>query len=135
MPPALGTLAAEMRGSVAARQAAGTLLQIGVIDPINVCKQTARPECRSQPLPAGDPQHAMQKSGGLAEQWYMDDGDIMCHPILMPSFLQAFDVANARVGADRNPLKTEVIYYVNDLDAAPPEWRVGDELGQKLCSH
>ena len=41
-------------------------------------------------------------------------------------FLQDFDVANARVGVERNPLKTEVIYYVNDLDAAPPEWRVGD---------
>ena len=39
----------------------------------------------------------------------------------MPSFLQEFDVANARVGAERNPLKTEVIYNVDDLDAAPPE--------------
>ena len=29
-------------------------------------------------------------------------------------------------GAERNPLKTEVIWYVNDLDAVPPEWRTGD---------
>ena len=56
----------------------------------------------------------------------MDDGDIMCHPFLVPSFLLDFDVANARVGAEWNPLKTEVTYYVNDLDAAPPEWRIGD---------
>ena len=56
----------------------------------------------------------------------MDDGDILCHPILVLPFLQDFDVANARVGAERNPLKTEVIFYVNDLDAAPPEWRIGD---------
>ena len=56
----------------------------------------------------------------------MDEGDIMCHPILVLSSLQDFDVANARVGAERNPLKTEVINYVNDLDAAPPEWRIGD---------
>ena len=51
----------------------------------------------------------------------MDDGDIMCHPILVLPFLQDFDVANARVGVERNPLKTEVIDYMNDLDAPPPE--------------
>ena len=79
-----------------------------------------------QRLQADHPQHALQKNGGLADQWYMDDGDIMCHPILVLPFLQDFDVANAGVGAERNPLKTEVIYIVNDLDAAPPEWRIGD---------
>ena len=26
-----------------------------------------------------------RKNGGLADLWYMDDGDIMCHPILVPS--------------------------------------------------
>ena len=56
----------------------------------------------------------------------MDDGDIMCHPILVLLFLQKFDVASASVGAERNPLNTEVIYFVNDLDEAPPEWRIGD---------
>ena len=50
----------------------------------------------------------------------------MCHPVLVPSFLQEFDVANARVGTERNPQKTEVTYYVNDLEAAPPEWRIRD---------
>ena len=29
---------------------------------------------------------------------------------------------------ERNPLKTEVICCVNDLDAAPPEWRAGDAV-------
>ena len=72
------------------------------------------------------PRHALQKNGGLANQWYMDDGDIMCHPILVLPFLQHFHVANAKVGAQRNPLKTEVIHYVNDLDAAPLEWKIGD---------
>ena len=33
---------------------------------------------------------------------------------------------NVRVGVERNSQKTEVIYYVNDLDSAPPEWRVQD---------
>ena len=56
----------------------------------------------------------------------MDDGDSMCHPVLVLPFLQDFDVANARVGAERNPLKTEVTHYVNDLDAAPPGRRIGD---------
>ena len=56
----------------------------------------------------------------------MDDGDIMCHPIWGLPFLQDFDVANARVGAERNSLKTENIQCVNDLDAAPPELKIGD---------
>ena len=33
------------------------------------------------------------------------DGDIMCHPILVTSFLQEFDVADAKVGAERNSRK------------------------------
>ena len=67
-----------------------------------------------------------RNNGGLADLWYMDDGDIMCHPILVPSFLQEFDVANARVRAERNPQNTEVLNYANDLDAAQPEWRIRD---------
>ena len=75
---------------------------------------------------AHDPQHALQKNGSLADLWYMDDGDTTCHPVLVPSFLQDFDVANARVGAERKFQKTEVIYFVNDLDSVPPEWRIHD---------
>ena len=56
----------------------------------------------------------------------MNDGDIMCHPILVPSYLQEFDDANAKVGAERNPQKTEVTYNVNDLVAATPERMMGD---------
>ena len=128
-------VAAETRGSIAARQAAGTLPWIGVNDPAAEQRLQADHAARLQESAnfqlggtekltgAHDPQHALQKSGGLADQWYMDDGDISCHPILV-LFLQDFDVADAKVGAERNPLKTEVIYYVNDLDAAHPEWRV-----------
>ena len=51
----------------------------------------------------------------------------MCNPILvLPFFFRTFDVANAIVGAERNPLKTEVIHCANDLDAAPPEWKISD---------
>ena len=42
----------------------------------------------------------------------VDDGDILCHPI--------YD----RSGAVRNPQKTEVLYYLPNLDAATPEWKV-----------
>ena len=45
----------------------------------------------------------MQKNGGLADLWYMDDGDIMCRPTLVLPFLQDFDVANARVGVEWEP--------------------------------
>ena len=31
---------------------------------------------------ADDPRHALQKSGGLADLWYMDDGDISVSPNL-----------------------------------------------------
>ena len=70
---------------------------------------------------ANDPRHVPQKNGRRS-----DDGDILCHPIFMPTYLQEFDVANAEVGAERNPQKTEVICYVNDLDAVPLEWRIRD---------
>ena len=55
-----------------------------------------------------------------------DDGDILCHPILVPSYLRDFDDANDKVGAERNPQKTEVIYYAADLDAALSEWKIDD---------
>ena len=76
---------------------------------------------------ADDPRHALQGKGGLSDLWYMDDGDIMCHPVLVPSLLHEFDDAEAKVGAARTPQKTEVIDYVDDLGAALPEWKI-DEM-------
>ena len=63
----------------------------------------------------------------MADQWYVDEGDVLFHLILgaLP-YLQAFDTANVRIGAEPNPQKTEVICYVADLDAAPLEWRIND---------
>ena len=57
-----------------------------------------------------------------------DDGDIVCHPMLVLSYLQTFDTANVKIGTERNPQKTEVIHYLPDLDAAPPERRVKGAL-------
>ena len=38
----------------------------------------------------------------LADVCHMDDGDIMCHPILVLSHLHDFDDADAKVGAERH---------------------------------
>ena len=56
----------------------------------------------------------------------MEDGDIMCLPILVPTCLQEVYDTNAKVGAEPNPQKTEVIFYVNDLGAPIPKWRIDD---------
>ena len=34
-----------------------------------------------------DPRRALQENGGLADLWFVDEGDIHCHPILVPSCL------------------------------------------------
>ena len=85
---AVGMVAAETRGSIAALQAASTLPWIGVNDSAEEQRLQAGHAVRLQAggpekhTGAHDPRHALQKNGGLADQWYMDDGDIMCHPIL-----------------------------------------------------
>ena len=57
--------------------------------------------------------------GRVDDLCYIDDGDILCHSILVPSNLHEFDDAYDKVGA-------EVIYYIADLDAAPPEWKIDE---------
>ena len=108
---ALGMVAAETRGSIAARQAAGALPWIGVNDSAEEQRLQANHAASLQESAnfqlggpakltgAHDPRHALQTNG--ADQWHVDDGATMCHPILVPSFLQEVDVANARVGAER----------------------------------
>ena len=72
-----GLVAAETRGSTAARQAAGTLPWNGVNDPAEeAARESVNVQLRGPEKLTGahDPQHALQKSGGLTDQWYMDDG-------------------------------------------------------------
>jgi hypothetical protein len=73
-----------------------------------------------------DPRHEVQDGGGLADFWYLDDGDILCHPFLVLSYLTAFDVANNEIGAERNVQKTEVIYYAtgDELERHSGEWKL-----------
>ena len=124
---ALGMAAAEARGNFAARQAAGTLPWIGVNDRAEVQRLQAEDAARVQEsanslpggpdLPTGSHHQTWQTSG----TWTTSTS--CATQFLVLPFQQDVDVANARVGAERNPLKTEVIYYVN---AAPPEWKTDE---------
>ena len=88
---ALGMVAAEARGSIAAQQAAGTLPWIGVNDFAEEQRLRAGYAAKLQEsanfqlggpeklTAAHDPRHVLQRNGGLADRWYMDDGDIMCN--------------------------------------------------------
>ena len=53
-----------------------------------------------------DPRHALHECGGLADFWYIDGGDILCHPALVLTCLVALDTVNARIGAGRNRQQT-----------------------------
>ena len=111
----LGMVAAEARLYVAVQQAARTLLWVGTHDPLDEERLQYEQHSRmqrvqnfqlggpEQHIGADDPRHAVQENGGPADQWYLDDGDILCHTILILPYLQAFDNANVKIGAKRNP--------------------------------
>ena len=124
----------QKHDGVAVQQAAGSFTWIGVHDPSEEQRLQADHATRMQvsasfkrktyrcPRPAT----SVAEKRELRRPVYMDHGDMMCRPILVPRFLQEFDVANAKVGAERNFQKTEVICCVNEMDTAPPEWRIRD---------
>ena len=78
-----------------------------------------------------DPLHEVQFGGGLADFWYLDDGDVLCDARLVLPYLASFDVANPKVGGERNGLKTEVVYYVEEsvLQTHAAEWRLEEVRG------
>ena len=45
---------------------------------------------------ADDPRHALQENGGMVDLWYIDSDEILCHPVLVLSYLQALDAANVK---------------------------------------
>ena len=107
---ALGIVAAETRLRVAAPRAARTLPGIGIDDPVEKRRLQAEHEDKMQKIQsffqlggpeknigAYDPRHALQESGGLADQWYVDGGDNLYHPKLVRSYLHEFDAANDRM--------------------------------------
>ena len=105
------------------RQAASRGLALMTPRKSSAYKLNTMIECRESPTfsweDSPETRHVLQKNGGLADLWCVDDGDILCHPILVPSYLQALDVANAKVGAERNPQKKVVIYYVAAVSRKP----------------
>ena len=79
-------------GVFAAQQAAGNLPWIGGRRPFRNAALTSRThsqDAESFQFSAGadDPRHTLQENGGPADLWYIGDGDIFCHPILVPSYL------------------------------------------------
>ena len=126
---ALDLVAGETRGHVAAQQASGSFLWIGVDDPSEVQREQAEHTAKLQRVSnfqlgglgkltgADAPRHSLQKNGGLADLWYMDDGTrSWCH-------LTCTNSMTPMPKLERNETYRKINYYVDDLNAAP-EWKV-----------
>ena len=70
----------------------------------------------------------MQVCGGIADFWYLSDGDILCDPRLVIPYMAYFDVENPKVGAERNIPKTKVLYLADaaTMEANAVEWRLDE---------
>ena len=122
-------LAAETRGRTAAQQAAGNLPWIGVDDASEL--QQLRADHATNMQDQLTSSLVVQKNvpvpmtRGLRcrkTEALLTNGTWMTVTLCVTQswcylFLRGFDVANAKVGAERNPLKIEVIHNVNDLAA------------------
>ena len=108
----LEMFAAETRDSLAARQAAGLLPWIGVSDSTDLHTLQADHAARTQQtanlqiggnqnnLGTDDKRHKLQRSGGVADLWYMDDADIMCHHEIQQE-RQALWMDTTKLGGNR----------------------------------
>ena len=124
------------------RQAAFHGLELTTPQMFSACKLHTQSACRTLPTSSkvvleNSPEPTTRgtrckKNGGLAGLWYMGDGDILCHPVLVPSYLHVFD-ASAKVGVKRNPQKMEVTHYVDDT-WVPPGWRNDDVQNMAMFS-
>ena len=96
---------------------------------MDACDQTPPAQRRENAVRGAivaDPRHEIQANGGFADFWYLDDGDILCDPQLALSLLSCFDSDNSAVGAERNPLKTKIIYITDaaTLESKSAAWSV-----------
>ena len=106
-------VASETRLHVAEHQAAGIVPWVGAHTDEDIHRLPGGHWCRMHQLQnfqlagpekltgADDPRHALQEHGGSADFWYLAC-DILCHPVLVLLYLQAFDTANAKMGAETN---------------------------------
>eukprot|EP00973_Karenia_brevis_P038909 5371814-Karenia_brevis.AAC.1 len=67
------------------------------------------------------PWNEIQSSGGIADFWYLDDGDIWCDPALAVPYLRHFDTVNHTIGAERNLSKTVVVLYASQQEISENE--------------
>ena len=75
---------------------------------------------------AVNPSHSLVGGGGLADWWYLDDGDLLLDPALVLPTLRCFDRAGRPRGSIRNKGKMEVILYASpaELQAKAEEWHL-----------
>ena len=111
------------------------------------CKQATRPDCSNQQTSSMVAQQSslVFMARGMrcrkAEAWrtsgaWMTMTSRATQPWCCP-FCRTSTLPMPESEPSRNPRKTEVIYFVNDLMQAPPEWKIGDVwgLGQNLRSY
>ena len=139
MQPGSGKVAAETRGRVAAQHASGSLPWIGVDDPsesqrlATITRSHTAGNCQ---LPVWWPReiHGSRTPAARVakkmEAWrtcgtWMTVTFCVTQPWCRPTHWNSTSPM-PKVGAERNALKTEVTHNVNDLDASPLEWRIGD---------
>ena len=79
-----------------------------------------------------NPRHQLARGCGMADWWYLDDGDLLMLPELALPMLRLFDTAGAARGAYRNRDKTEVILYATDVEVKrnAAAWHL-EELGRE----
>ena len=126
---ALGQVACDARVSIALQQRAGTLPWAAAgsegsddantdFDRRRQSVRTFEESSQSDDPVRIDPRNEIQVNGGIADFWYLDDGDVLCDPRLVLPYLTAFDAANVKVGAERNLKKTEVVYFASEAELA-----------------
>eukprot|EP00973_Karenia_brevis_P043664 6049136-Karenia_brevis.AAC.1 len=73
-----------------------------------------------------NPRNAVQRHGGLADVWYLDDGTAFMNPSLVLSDLRAYDRVTHEQGRRRNTKKTRVILYASQdqIEAHAAEWNL-----------
>ena len=135
---ALGMVAAETWGRVAARQASGSLPRIGVDDPSDVQRLQAERAVRLQETAnvqlggpeqltgANEPRHELQRNGGLADLSYHGSMVTFCVTRSWCRRTCKNSTSPTPTSERSGTHRTQVINYVNDLDAVPLEWRIRD---------
>ena len=82
------------------------------------------------------PGNRIQRSGGIVDVWYLDDGTVVIDPRLLVPYLRAFDAASDENRASRNFTKSNVIIYATEdvVEANAALWQIEELSGlAKVC--